>query len=583
MKIIHVILIVLSLPSVGQIIIDWKGDDFSNFQYKPDSTFNSWKEYNASINLLQKEAYSNGFLNFSIDSLVKNDSLNYSAYLKIGNQFSWDKISLKDKQYRIPNHIKGKWQKSLVLPSDLANRLNNIVTYYQNNGYPFAKANLDSITISNRELSAIINLAPGPKIVWDEIKIEGDAKLKPYYFANYLGIQKGKSYDESLFLSINKRLKELPFAKSIKAPEVKFTKDKATVILYLKAKSANFINGVIGVLPNTSSALTGDESQLVITGDLKLHLGNSFGYGEKLKINWKRIQAETQELKTDEDIPFIFKSPFGFSHNLNLLKQDTSFITYKNQIGLKYDISSEKYFTAFWENEGTNKLSNQAINQSNLTSNSGSKNAYGFKFHLNLLDYKFNPRKGFLLNLEAKAGLKKLTGIKQGEKIIIPFFETEDISSSLLVPETSMIYESEITVESYIPIWKALTLKIANNSGLKQNDFLLDNELFRLGGFQLLRGFDQQSVFVTNYSIFTTEIRFLFEENSNLNLFWDQSIIQKLTLLENELEYPIAFGAGINFETKPGIFSLSYALGKFSDTPLQFSSAKIHFGFVNLF
>ena len=45
-----------------------------------------------------------------------------------------------------------------------------------------------------------------------------------------------------------------------------------------------FINGIIGVLPNSKSSLTKDESQLVITGDLKLNLGNSFGYGFSLIV-----------------------------------------------------------------------------------------------------------------------------------------------------------------------------------------------------------------------------------------------------------------------------------------------------------
>ena len=130
---------------------------------------------------------------------------------------------------------------------------------------------------------------------------------------------------------------------------------------------------------------------------------------------------------------------------------------------------------------------------------------------------------------------------------------------------------------------KIISLKLANNSGFKLNDYLLDNDLFRLGGFQLLRGFDQQSIFVTNYSIFTTEIKVLFEENSFINLFFDQSILQKSIITEKVINQSSSIGAGINFQTKPGIFSISYALGKFKETNFNFSSAKIHFGFINLF
>ena len=146
-----------------------------------------------------------------------------------------------------------------------------------------------------------------------------------------------------------------------------------------------------------------------------------------------------------------------------------------------------------------------------------------------------------------------------------------------------MIYETKIKIEGYIPLWKVVSIKLANNSGFKFNNYLLDNDLFRLGGFQLLRGFDQQSIFVSNYSIFTSEIKVLFEEKSFLNLFFDQAVMKKSTIIENYGNQSYAVGVGFNFETKPGIFSISYALGKFKDTNFNLSSAKIHFGFINLF
>ncbi|MBO73583.1 MAG: hypothetical protein CMD35_08215, partial [Flavobacteriales bacterium] len=245
--------------------------------------------------------------------------------------------------------------------------------------------------------------------------------------------------------------------------------------------------------------------------------------------------------------------------------------------------SAKQSFTGFWENETTNQLSTENLSKSNLTSINGNQNTYGLNLLINWLDYKYNPRKGFYLMLETKSGLKKIIGNKENNKIVIPISETNEIESSLFVPEKSMVYQGEIQIEGYLPIWRLISLKLANNSGFKFNDYLLDNDLFRLGGFRLLRGFDQQSIFATNYSIFTTELKILFEENSFLNLFFDQSFIEKSTITEKKTNQTSAFGAGINFQAKPGIFSISYALGRFEDTRFNFSSAKIHFGFINLF
>lgn len=582
--ILSILLCFVSTIGQTQIKIDWKGNLPKSDEFQADTIYQSWKDLDESIFYLQNQAYSNGFLAFSLDSIVaNNDSSKFTGYINYGKRYTWSTVELNETGPKVPKFIQGKWKNKIVSPLDIAERLKQTTNYFQENGYPFTKVFLDSLSLLGANLSARINVNVDRKIIWDTLNIVGDVKLQKYYLANYLGIQKGKPYNEKIFQEISKRLKELPFVTSTQTPSIKFTKESAIVTLYLKSKSANFINGVIGVLPNSTSALTNDESQLVVTGDLKMTLGNSFGYGKKIKLNWRRIQAETQQLNTEEEIPFILTSFIGLTHTLDLLKQDTSFINFKNRLGIKYDISAKQSFTAFWENEGTRKLSTESLNSSNITSNSGSKNAYGLRFSLDLLDYKYNPRKGIALKLESKAGIKRINGIKRDEKIVISLSESEDIATSLFVPETSMMYEGDLSFEGFIPIWKTFSLRIANRSGFKLNDYLLDNDLFRLGGFSLLRGFDQQSVFATNYSIFTTEIRLLFEENSHLNLFFDQSILQKLTLLDSEIEHPMAFGAGINFQTKPGIFSISYALGRFTGSPVEFSSAKIHFGFINLF
>jgi hypothetical protein len=49
------------------------------------------------------------------------------------------------------------------------------------------------------------------------------------------------------------------------------------------------------------------------------------------------------------------------------------------------------------------------------------------------------------------------------------------------------------------------------------------------------------------------------------------------------IDRPLSFGAGISFETKAGIFNLTYALGKQLNNPIILRAAKIHFGIVSLF
>jgi hypothetical protein len=45
----------------------------------------------------------------------------------------------------------------------------------------------------------------------------------------------------------------------------------------------------------------------------------------------------------------------------------------------------------------------------------------------------------------------------------------------------------------------------------------------------------------------------------------------------------LGFGAGLNFETRAGIFAFNYALGKKNQNPIDFRAGKIHFGYISIF
>ncbi len=115
------------------------------------------------------------------------------------------------------------------------------------------------------------------------------------------------------------------------------------------------------------------------------------------------------------------------------------------------------------------------------------------------------------------------------------------------------------------------------------NDTLFRNELYRIGGIKSLRGVDEASVVCSSFAIGTVEYRFLFEENSNFFLFVDQAWWEDQSLDELLTDTPLGFGTGTSFETKAGIFSLTYALGQQFDNPIEFRGGKVHFGFTSLF
>jgi len=98
-----------------------------------------------------------------------------------------------------------------------------------------------------------------------------------------------------------------------------------------------------------------------------------------------------------------------------------------------------------------------------------------------------------------------------------------------------------------------------------------------------LRGFDEESIYASSFSILTLEYRFILEQNSYLYVFGDGAWYENNEVSRYIQDTPFGFGAGISFETKAGIFSINYALGKQFSNPIELRSGKIHFGIVNYF
>ena len=147
-------------------------------------------------------------------------------------------------------------------------------------------------------------------------------------------------------------------------------------------------------------------------------------------------------------------------------------------------------------------------------------------------------------------------------------------------------YQVRFTVKAahYFATAKKSTLKIAVNTGIFQSQNIFRNELFQIGGYRLLRGFNEESIYATQYAVFTAEYRYLVGINSYLFGFTDIGLTKSRYQLNNFTNSFIGTGLGLTFETKFGLLNLSYALGKRNDVKFDIrNSSKIHFGYINYF
>ncbi len=147
----------------------------------------------------------------------------------------------------------------------------------------------------------------------------------------------------------------------------------------------------------------------------------------------------------------------------------------------------------------------------------------------------------------------------------------------------SYTFRVKATAARYFKTGRQTTLKTALNGGWVESPSLFRNELFQLGGFQLLRGFDDESLFASSYLVFTSEYRLLTGQNSFLYAFWDGARVENRSEFANTGGWFWGTGFGVTFDTKAGLFNVAFAVGKREELPLNLRQMKIHFGYLNFF
>jgi outer membrane protein assembly factor BamA len=515
-----------------------------------------------------------GYLAAALDS-VQKDSIRLSLFLTKGNKYQYAALKRGNVDDEILSAVgfREKFYSGRAFsPKELARLLEQMLIFEENNGYPFATIKLDSITIQKNEIGATLQLTKNKLCLIDSFVIFGNARISRYYLQRQIGIKKGDRYNESRIRGINKRIREVPFLSEKKNSEIYFSERYTKLILYVDEKKANRFDGVLGFLPNETTG------KLLLTGQLTLKLSNSFNKGEILDIDWQKLQARTQNLKARLQIPFLFRSPFGADLNFKLYKRDTLFIDVSENIGLNYLLGINNYFKVYFANRDLSLISTRGLETATTLPPNADINtkSYGIGFRTERVDYKFNPRKGFILDINGSAGTKL---IKKNVKLNPLIYEKLDTKTNL--------YTVDFFAEVYIPIKKRSTFVFGNKSAFIESENLFTNELFRIGGLSSLRGFDEESINTSAYTISKLEYRFLLDQNSFLFLFANHAYYENKTSRDSNNKIvddnPYGFGAGITFETKPGIFSLSYALGKQFNNPISVRSAKIHFGIISTF
>jgi outer membrane protein assembly factor BamA len=477
---------------------------------------------------------------------------------------------------------KFQWQDRPLDASQIATVSGRLLQWAENNGYPFARVWLETVRpVDTAGIYGSFMLDRGPLQLLDSIAIESDVRISRNYLLRYLDLKQGEPYNEKKLMAISNRLREISFLQEAQPWSVSFNISDTRLNIHLKEKKANQLNGIVGLLPN--SVETG---KFLLTVDALFAFRNILARGESIDVSYQNLQYKSPRFKADIVYPYILNTPLGVDVHFDLFKKDTTFRRTTFQGGLRYQLSSADYIRVFYQHQSNRlitvdtsfiRASKRLPEDIDVSANGG-----GVEAGINRTDYRISPRKGFEARLTTSVLVRQ---IRKSDAVTamtdVAGFDFNALYDTLVNRQNQYFISGQLRY--YLPLSRKLIFRSGYDGGWVSGGNLFRNELYQIGGFRLLRGFDEQSIFSNQYHVISLELRVLLGQNSYFYLFSDNGYVQSNFSVFRKDDIYNGFGIGTTLETKSGLFSISYALGRNSVNPIQFRQSKIHFGYVAFF
>jgi outer membrane protein assembly factor BamA len=545
-------------------------------------TFGKVEADTALKNIWLKEI-SAGYVGAQVDS-IRYDSLRVEAYINSGLRYNLAFLDVESipSSWR-PNRTQLLEKNASFLPPVLADYIKNVLIFAENNGYPFASIHLDSIVNYQHTIAAQMVLDKGQFFTFDSLEIIGNALVQASFLENYTGIKIGDPYSEKLVRNIDKKLSSLPFAKLSAATRIYFGPGKVRIQIHLDDKKSDQLDGIIGFAPNSES----DNGALLLTGELNIELLNMLRRAMEFKTHWKSFLQQSQQLDVELAYPYLFNTALGVDAKFDLFKYDTTFITFKSNIGTRILFDGFNHVRLFYENFSStlNVVDTNQVRSSRQLpiNNPVLTRSYGADLRWQNLDYIFNPRKGIDVRLKGSVGTKEIERDDRIENI--RFVNTDGIMVSAYDALDLKTLQGKFgyQVKGFVPLGTNATWMTSLSGEHLIGKNILNNEIFRFGGNRTLRGFDENALEGHTVNILVLEYRYLLGRDAHFHVFANAAYYENSanSTLGFQSDIPYGFGAGVNLEVGNGVLRLDYALGSQKGNPIEFGRAKVHFGLIN--
>ncbi len=414
-------------------------------------------------------------------------------------------------------------------------------------GYSISELQLSGYNRKDKTLSAYLNIKTEKLRTIDGLVVEGYTKFPEGIRKNILRQYKGKVFNQNNLQRIYRDFNAIRFVNQVRYPEILFKQDTTKVYVYLEKGKPNSFDGFIG--------FSNDEnSNIIFNGYLDLLLNNVLNSGEKFNLFWKSDGNKQTTFNASIELPYLFKSPIGLKASLRIFKQDSTFQNTVTDLNLGYYFTyNSKLYLGYQQTQSVD-IQNQ--NNSILSDYTSTFVTTSYEFTNYTPDDFLFPEKTFFT---AKGGY----GSRKGK--------TQETQQYFL--QFKGFYNFYLNKKNII--------NLKNETFYLESDSYIINELYRFGGINSVRGFNENSLQANLYTALMTEYRFVLAPNIYVHSITDYGYFQDETSGIKENILGLGFGFGLL--TKNGLFNIVYANGSTKGQSIKLSNSIVHLSFKTTF
>jgi outer membrane translocation and assembly module TamA len=500
-----------------------------------------------------------------------NDSATFkTASIQLQEKYYWNSLQLSKQAAQFLTSFEPQIQTlatQAIDPLKIELLFDKILTYTENNGYPLASLQFDSIKISNQSIDATINLITGNLIKIDSVTVSDPTVISPVFLAAYIGLKNGSFYNQRKINLISERINQLDFLTLKYNPIIVQGEDKIKLVITPERRNQNQADGLVGLIPSANGKAN-------FIGQFHLNLKNVFKRGELIDFNFKGQPNNTRDLNLKFNYDYLLGSFISTELLFSIRRQDTSFVTVTQNYAFPYYFSAKNYLKFFYSNQQTSLISTKSFTNINTLPIFADVNNQQYGIGFKYLHYinEFYPKKGYHITASIAFGNRTIIRNSQVQQNLYDSINLQSIQ-----------FNANLAAALYLPLAKRSVLYWGTQFQHIAATNLFQNELIRYGGLQSLRGFNEESLYAATFALFNFEYRFLLDSKTFMHLFFDQAIAKNPMATQTKITQPFGFGLGLNIASKTGVFSVTYALGKTNSAPINYSNGKIHFGVINYF